>query len=269
MTTALTITGVTRMNNSKVCISGVTNDGKYIRPVTLGGIHESWLTISEYNQMGEYEPVFLRPFSKVELELAQTEIKQPHTEDRLIVANQIGYSGLLPKDQREGFLERITDPFVADIFGANIHRHDESCYVLEGEGERSLGTVKASEIKYVSVLENGNGCKCRIRFRDGNGDYYNLPVTDLSLLNYLNHLKNIQGIACGKIGLDLKSFFNNATTYIRIGLGRGYHYNQEKDQNRCYLLISGIYTFPDYLEGRCYSDFEITPDEGGEDEIPF
>jgi len=36
--------------------------------------------------------------------------------------------------------------------------------------------------------------------------------------------------------------------YLRLGLGRrfrGWHY----------LQVNGIYTFPDYLQGRCYADF--------------
>jgi hypothetical protein len=44
------------------------------------------------------------------------------------------------------------------------------------------------------------------------------------------------------------------TTLLRIGLARLW----EKFPDRCYLQITGIYTFPDYLRGRTFTDFVIS-----------
>jgi hypothetical protein len=39
--------------------------------------------------------------------------------------------------------------------------------------------------------------------------------------------------------------------YLRIGLARGW----EKYPDRCYLQVTGIYSFPDYLGGKTLCDF--------------
>jgi hypothetical protein len=39
--------------------------------------------------------------------------------------------------------------------------------------------------------------------------------------------------------------------YLRIGLARGW----DEQPDRCYLQITGIYTFPDYLAGKTFDDF--------------
>jgi hypothetical protein len=41
--------------------------------------------------------------------------------------------------------------------------------------------------------------------------------------------------------------------FLRIGLARHW----EKHPERCHLQITGIYTFPDYLNGRTFTDFAI------------
>lgn len=40
--------------------------------------------------------------------------------------------------------------------------------------------------------------------------------------------------------------------YLRVGLARGWGGEAER---RCHLQINGVYTFPDYLGGRCCADF--------------
>ena len=50
---------------------------------------------------------------------------------------------------------------------------------------------------------------------------------------------------------DLTRLFNERTTFLRIGLAR--HWGKFPD--RCYLQITGIYSFPDYLDGRTFADF--------------
>ncbi|MGI6627904.1 MAG: hypothetical protein ACOX4K_06115 [Bacillota bacterium] len=39
--------------------------------------------------------------------------------------------------------------------------------------------------------------------------------------------------------------------FFRIGLARGW----SRYPDRCYLQITGVYTFPDYLDGKCFADF--------------
>jgi len=48
--------------------------------------------------------------------------------------------------------------------------------------------------------------------------------------------------------------------YLRIGLAR--HWKRFPD--RCFLQITGVYSFPDYLGGRCHADFPSpSPTVGG------
>ena len=39
--------------------------------------------------------------------------------------------------------------------------------------------------------------------------------------------------------------------YLRLGLARGWH----KYPDRCYIQITGVYTFPDYLEGHTFAAY--------------
>lgn len=50
---------------------------------------------------------------------------------------------------------------------------------------------------------------------------------------------------------DLAKVLGASDVYLRIGLARGW----DKLPDRCYLQITGIYTFPDYLGGREFVDF--------------
>jgi hypothetical protein len=52
---------------------------------------------------------------------------------------------------------------------------------------------------------------------------------------------------------QLTQVFNQRTTFLRIGLARHW----DKFPDRCYLQVTGIYTFPDYLRGRNFTDFAV------------
>lgn len=43
----------------------------------------------------------------------------------------------------------------------------------------------------------------------------------------------------------------SSQVYLRIGLARGW----KKYPDRCFLQITGVYTFPDYLDGKIFADF--------------
>lgn len=44
---------------------------------------------------------------------------------------------------------------------------------------------------------------------------------------------------------------------LRVGLARGW----AEFPDRCYLQVTGVCTFPDYLDGRCFADLALTPEE--------
>jgi hypothetical protein len=41
-----------------------------------------------------------------------------------------------------------------------------------------------------------------------------------------------------------------SAVFLRIGLSRGW----DRHPDRCYLQVTGVYSFPDYLQGRCFAD---------------
>lgn len=60
--------------------------------------------------------------------------------------------------------------------------------------------------------------------------------------------------ALPKIAAQLQWWFQKAETWLRLGLTRPW---QPADEDRawCFLQVTGIYTFPDYLHGACFADF--------------
>ena len=78
-------------------------------------------------------------------------------------------------------------------------------------------------------------------------------VTDLAWRYYCDRQRE-QGISPQRIASSLATALRRSQVYLRIGLARGW----EKFPDRCYLQITGVYAFPDYLGGRTFADFAPT-----------
>ena len=123
---------------------------------------------------------------------------------------------------------------------------------MERQGVRSLGTIRPATIvqtKYEPERE-GDVWAYRIHFYDANDDFYRLKITDLTWHYYCDSLRS-QGREPKQIADDLTRMLKSRKVYLRIGLARG----RAKFPDRCYLQVNGIYTFPDYLEGKVFTDF--------------
>lgn len=245
METTLTITDVTRMSAPRVCVAGITDDGRSIRPVLpFPGIQEDWL------YEGDYATV--RPFARVKLNLLRPNPQPPHTEDWFIDQTLKENRGFLLDDEKFPFLWKISFPSVASIFETEI-QNDFGHYVREGNGKRSLGTIVPGHISFVNYDLNMNDrWETHITFSDWEDREYRLAVTDLSFQYYVNHLREKRGQSNRYIGLNLQKTFSSRETFLRIGLTRP---TWEKHPHCCSLQITGVYTFPDYLEGRCFADY--------------
>ena len=244
MKALVTITDLTRMQEDRVCVAGYLPDGTCVRPVLErhGGLLEAWLRAN-----GQ---LVVRPFATVELDLYERVPDPPHTEDHLINPVYRVPRGMLASDEQRAFLETISDESVNSIFGAAIHQ-GPGWYVLAGEGRRSLGTVRAiiQELA-ISFTESGLW-NCRLLFADQTGETYRLSVSDLTYRYYLDHLRVRENLPRQEAARRLTEVFQEARIYLRIGLARGW----EKFPDRCYLQITGVYSFPDHLGGRCFADF--------------
>lgn len=197
--------------------------------------------------------VICRPFAVVEFDLLRREPEPPHTEDWVIDPAHVKFLNLLPQERRKSLLGRLDDGGVENIFEATIHR-EPGCYVMAGEGSRSLGTVKAREILNIPYYpKKGGSWDYRIEFVDALGGKYRLAVTDLAFRLYLDYERIRRKASYNSISSSLLSSLRKAEVYLRVGLARKW----EKYPDRCFLQVTGVYSFPDYLNGRCFADFVI------------
>lgn len=232
------ITDLSRMKGDRVCIFGIDEKGRAIRPdIPYSGIRESYLL----NEEGQ---LIIKPFVEIEFGfIGPLPPKPPHTEDwEINTRYKPRLIRDLTEDEKKEFLERILYRSVKEIFGAVTHNNQ---YIDEGEGKRSLGTIKVKEVLYVKYSMKGEGkYEYRIKFLDMSGAIYNLPITDCAFRNYCAGQRTESPMSLGSIGAGLQQRFNQVDIFLRVGLARPF----EKMYNRCYLQVSGIHTFPDYTK---------------------
>lgn len=241
----LIITDVTRMGGTRVCIAGYSEKKKKnIRPVFAHhGIDESWLYWN-----GE---AVIRPFARMDFIPIVERPDPPHSEDCVIDDDNKVFLGMLSAEEQESFLKSILDASVESIFGAEI-LNDHGCYIHSNSGLRSLGTIQAHVVNFSH--KEYDRWDYRLIFRDHTDQEYSLQVTDLSFRYYVDHLREEKGLSPQVISFELKNQLKQTKIYLRLGLARRW----EKFPDRCYLQVTGVYTFPDYLEGRCFTDFKKT-----------
>jgi hypothetical protein len=242
--TLLVITDLTRMHRGMVCIAGYDKDLHCIRPILPPP------GISEHQLLGPNGKPIIFPFAVIRLDLLDPHPEPPHTEDVYFFSSSPQFVRLA-KDPQD-LLERILFPDVSAIFEQPI-QSDFGFYVREGQGPRSLGAIRPDAIAKVGYEpEPGGGAwDYRLAFTDARGDAYRLKITDLTWQYYCQSLRSEQRDPA-KIALELTHLLQTRDVYLRIGLARGW--NEFPD--RCYLQITGIYTFPDYLEGKTFASFK-------------
>lgn len=241
MKTRLIITDLTRMYHQNVCIAGYTNGRQCIRPVSTGdGIPESTLYFDR--------KAILYPFAEIELELLRPRGLRPHTEDYTFNAWSLRFIRKL--EDREKILKWSLYDSVEAIFEQDIHT-DLGYYVLDCQGPRSLGTLVPAKVLGVKYEPGSEGnWDYRLSFMDQTGKSYRLKIVDLTWQYYCASLRD-EDTAPKEIAAQIAKDFENQKIYLRIGLARGW----KKFPERCYLQITGVYTFPDYLEGKNFSHF--------------
>jgi len=200
----------------------------------------------------------IRPFSRVTFDLLGHQPQPPHTEDWEINPTIKQFDRVLNFQERRALLQHMISPSVESLFEAEIH-HDFGFYIRESEGTCSLGTIQTRSVSFVRYSPNDDeSYNYRVTFFDAIGQEYNLAVTDLTFRYYVDHLREVEGLSCGRIGINLQNIFDNRPTFLRIGLTRP---TWEAHPHCCALQITGIYTYTDYLDGRCFADFQQQPPE--------
>lgn len=247
MKTTLVITDLTRMSGTRVCLAGYTKQGDCVRPeLPYGQFTEDWLF-----RDGR---AVVRPFAAIEVDLDRHIPHPPHTEDWLVRPGPAVARGQVAPGDRQKFLDRITDPDLNGIFGTRVHQ-ENGWWVEAGQGTRSLGTVKARLWEVFHRAKDGGGWDYRLVFTDASGQRYRLAVTDLAFRYFVDYKRQVDEVSGVGPADAVSRALKGTEVYLRLGLAR----NWPKFPERCYLQVNGIYSFPDYLGGKCFSDFATVP----------
>lgn len=242
MKKTLAITDLTRMQAGRVCIAGYDERGRCIRPVLLyPGISEQSLRI------GNRALVF--PSALVEMVFVEAVPRPPHTEDIAYDPASLRFMQRLPAKVWCSLLKSTLSTSVATIFQQPI-LNTPGHYVMNGQGARSLGTIRPRYIDQALYQQDATGqWQYRLQFVDQQGDIYRLSVSDLAW-RYFHDYQLRQGLAPAYISAAITKWLQDNEVFLRVGLARGW----AKFPDRCYLQITGVHTFPDYLAGRTFAD---------------
>jgi hypothetical protein len=250
----LIITDITRMSEDKVCVAGVDKKGCVIRPLLP---YPNLLREADLYNGGT---VIIRPRAVLNMHVApKTECEPPHSEDYIWSnTNQVEVLRHAPDDRWKLVLERTCSASVSAIFEANLYKNKK---VAPGDGIRSMGTIKPASIDKFGYYHLKMGeietDKYRLGFTDAAGvTFTDLPITDLSLRAYIDYLRVKRRYYAKQIRSLFEEKFAQSEVWLRLGLTRPYQ-KSEEDRKWCYLQVTGIYTFPDYLEGKCFADFRL------------
>ena len=150
----------------------------------------------------------------------------------------------------ELLLSRISFGSVSEVFDGKL----EGRRVAPGTQTRSLGTIKNVEILELHSDSRYDKLALRIDFRDESGAVYEgWPVNDLAFRGMFNELSgggaNLQSAARDQ----LNRVRNAGRVYLRLGLTRPVSVGGYPEL--CWSQVTGVYTFPDYLDGRTWADF--------------
>ncbi len=241
MKKTLVITDVTQMPApDEVCVVGIDTEGRCIRPICEGGFSKQYLYDIKHR-------VILRHGARVEFDLYPVDIRPPHIEDMRFEPASIVGKGLCSVSEWEHALKITSYKIVEDIFSGYLK---ERGWVMPGSQTRSIATLSGARI--IDVELTSNSVKPRIIFTDSSGYEFNRPASDLNLWERCFSLVKRQGRNLLEVKKELLSILKDVDRlYLRLGLARPW----DQDQ-KCWLQITGVYTFPDYLKGKCFADFK-------------
>jgi hypothetical protein len=237
----MVITDLTRMQQGHVCICGCDKEHACVRPILLHGIPEKSL-------IKDGRPVIF-PFALVEFDFLSPRPEPPHTEDYFYISNSPVFIQRVANPQK--VLDWSVFETVEDIFEQPV-LSDAGFSVMDGQGPRSVGTIRPKNIHKISYeLGSESGAwDFRLNFYDNSDRYYRLKITDLTWHYYCNSLRD-RFPDPDVLAKEMTRMLHDRNVYLRIGLARGW----KERPDRCFLQANGIYTFPDYLEGKTFVDF--------------
>jgi hypothetical protein len=246
MLETLIITDLTQMpDGNQVCVTGINKNNTCIRPVCDTGFLKSYLYINK--------KLSIKPKAKIGFNLTPNNIKPPHIEDKAFDPNNLVTYGVCNDIEWEQTLKNTSYKKVQDIYNGLLQ---EDSWVKPGAQTRSIATLSMPNEISVQLTEAFGKLKYRLSFIDFSGTKYDCPVSDLAFreLSYKRIKKESQPHLT--VAQDLTTLLKTTDRiYLRLGLARPFKISPETDP-RCYLQVTGIYTFPDYLKGKTFADFK-------------
>jgi hypothetical protein len=241
----LLITDLTRMRGGHVCLAGYDPQGRCVRPAEPR-IHED--LVKRDGQFCVY------PSAVVEFDLLAPRPQPPHTEDHVFDLFHIQFVRRARPREFGEVLLRSLSPSVAAIFEQPI-LEAQGYSVADGAGPRSVGTVRPRGIVRAIYGPSIEGAwDYRLQFYDEAGAFFSLKVTDLTWHLYCDAQRGPERQPAD-IAAELTALLKTRKVLLRIGLSRGW----AEHRGRCFLQINGVYTSPDYLEGKTLADFALPP----------
>jgi hypothetical protein len=239
---ALMITDLTRMQHGRVCLAGYDTDLCCIRPVLPHpGIQEESLR--------SHGKALVFPSAVVEFDFGRLMPQPPHTEDIEYSERSVRFVERLSEKHWRDLLVDTLSKNVATIFGQPIHT-GPGHHVMEGQGNRSLGTIVPQRVTRAVFRRRDDGkWEYRLAFVDGDGMAFELAVTDLAWQYRLDRVR-AQSHSVEQICGAFTNMLQRRGVFLRIGLARRW----DKHPSKCFLQITGIHTFPDYLDGLTFAD---------------
>ena len=238
----LAITDVTHMWEDVVCIAGVTQDFRCIRPVTDGGVRIWSLYKSK-------KPI-IYPGSKVWMDFSEAEINPPHVEDRTFDPMSVEHTDTFSQRHWETLLRKISYVSVQDVFDGSLSGRR----VQPGTDTRSLGTIKNVNVKCIKAERRHDRPTFRMDFEDESGELHErFPVNDLSFRGLVCQLADQHNSEQRAAEVLLDRIGQADRVYLRVGLARPTRVGDYEEA--CWVQVTGVYTFPDYLSGRTWGDF--------------
>jgi ATP-dependent DNA helicase RecQ len=236
------ISDLTRMQHGRVCVAGYDADLRCIRPVLPPS------GILEIGLCKDGNPIVF-PAAEVEYDFDQPAPDPPHTEDVPFTSGSARLIRRLPESDWRDLLQATVSDHVQAIFGQQIHA-GPGHYVMAGQGEHSIGTIVPQAITSVSYKQRADDAwDYHLGFDDAQGAHFHLQVTDLAWRYFLDR-RRAEGGTPHQIAADLAASLRTRAVFLRVGLSRHWAAHPGK----CFLQITGIHTFPDYLDGRTFAD---------------